>query len=178
MNMAESRPRPTPKPRPRQKSPPGNTVSSTNVSPNISRSAPEGKPPITRPKPVGYKQLDFNNKFLVGITADIDIGDGSEQNNSDANENFEKNNNVANLKHGNNKVLTRNGLNEKVNGSVFFMFCFLYRPLNQLPFSISRYRVKTSNPLVENIENPYHLYRVKTRQLWMMKSPQVPWKTN
>ncbi|XP_028394299.1 rho guanine nucleotide exchange factor 5-like isoform X2 [Dendronephthya gigantea] len=119
MNMAESRPRPQPKPRPRQILPPEKNRSSTNVSPNLPRS--EGKPPpITKPKPAGYKQLDFKNDFLVSITTDIDIGDDSEQNNSVGNGIFEKNNNVPNLKHGNNTVLTRNGLSEKDKDSSSF----------------------------------------------------------
>jgi hypothetical protein len=114
MNMAESKPRPLPKPRVRHKYLPASTIQSTNVTPIVSSSAP--KPPITKPKPAGYKQLEFNNKILVSIKADIDIGDEStanlENNGCKDNENFERNNNVANFKHGNGKGLIRNGLKD------------------------------------------------------------------
>ena len=81
----------------------------------ISSSLPNNKPPIIKPKPAGYKQLDFNRKGLVTIKADIEIGDASFANSESSdsvknNEVFEKNNNVANLKHGNGKRLIGNGL--------------------------------------------------------------------
>ena len=116
MNMAESKPRPLPKPRVRYKSLPASTIQSTNVTPIVSSSAPGSKPPVTKPKPAGYKQLEFNNKILVSIKADIDIGDEStanlEKNGCKDNENFERNNNVANFKHGNGKSLIGNGLKD------------------------------------------------------------------
>ncbi len=124
MNMAESKPRPLPKPRVRHKSTPVSTNQSSNVTPNISCSAPVSKPPVTKRKPVGYKQLDFNNKGLVSIKADIDIGDDSSanlENNASRkmNEDFERNNNVANFKNGNGKSLIGNGLKVDTKASIF-----------------------------------------------------------
>lgn len=123
MNMAESKPRPLPKPRARHKSVPANTTESDSVSPKIPNSAPAIKPPITKPKP-GYKPLVFDSKTLVSIEADIDIDIGStatvESNDSKGIEDFEKNNNVANLKHGNSKNLIGNG--RKTGGKVSTFF--------------------------------------------------------
>ena len=123
MNMAESKPRPVPKPRVRHKSAPVNTIESGGVSPKIPNSAPAMKPPITKPKP-GYKPLVFDNKTLVSIEADIDIDSGSTANagNNDSKsvKDFEKNNNVANLKHGNSTNLIGNGRKTGSKVSVFF----------------------------------------------------------
>ena len=93
-NMAESKPRPIPKPRPRQKSLPASTANISDLS-----SSPSSKPPITQPKPKGYKTLDFKNTGLVSICADIDIEDGPvASKNTPTDEEIEKNNNTSNLK--------------------------------------------------------------------------------
>ena len=129
MNMAESKPRPLPKPRERYNLCPNNTVNKTSI-PNISSSAPLGKPPDTKPKPAGYKRLEFNNKTLVDITTDIDIGDDCTSNrvetNEKANEEFETNNNVANLKHRNDKRVIGNGTKDNKVGL----------PLQKLPINL------------------------------------------
>lgn len=118
MNMAESKPRPLPKPRVRHKSAPAHAIESRSVSPKIPpHSAPAIKPPITKPKP-GYKPLVFDNKTLVSIETDIDIESGSTanigNNGSKGIDDLEKNNNVANLKHGNNL----NGIGRKAGSKV------------------------------------------------------------
>ncbi|XP_046850835.1 rho guanine nucleotide exchange factor 26-like isoform X2 [Xenia sp. Carnegie-2017] len=71
MNMTETKTKPLPKPRYRNKSSPSSLPHSTNQPP-ISSSAHVQKPPL-KPKPAKYKQLKFNNKGLVSITADIHI---------------------------------------------------------------------------------------------------------
>lgn len=71
MNMTETKTKPLPKPRYRHKSSPSSLSQLTNQPP-ISSSAHVQKPPL-KPKPSKYKQLNFNNKGLVSITADIHI---------------------------------------------------------------------------------------------------------
>ena len=112
---SESRPRPLPKPR-RPKSMDIGASKNQSTCFNISASVPASiKPPITKPKPTGYKQLDFGKTGLVDIKTDIELSDASPANSrgddcTKDNGVLEKNNNVANLKHGNGKGFIGNGL--------------------------------------------------------------------
>lgn len=138
MKMTEPKPRPLPKPRVRHTSS-EHAPQPTTISPNISSSASANKPPITKPKPLGYKRLEFNNKFLVSIQADIDIGE-SPMINKEGNGRWEKNikgvernNNDANLKHGSGKVVIGNGVKDTNLKVILFMNAIIVQTWHSQP---------------------------------------------